>query len=155
MWNQAEDIILGDKLNLYLTSGQTILAYSTNASLSIESETIDVSSKFSCRWNSNLNGKASYTITADALYCKKEGAMSFDTLLDLMLVGEPVEWYLGQEEDFEGACEENPHTLDTSKPFKTGKAVITSLSLDASQGEIASCSTTLTGAGEIQKGTQA
>jgi hypothetical protein len=58
---------------------------------------------------------------------------------------------MGQEEEFEGACDENPHTLDTTKTYYNGKAVVTSCSLEAGNNSIATCSITLTGAGEIQK----
>ena len=98
-----------------------------------------------------MGGKASYTISADALYCQNtEGAISFDTLLEYMVKGEQVEWYMGEEAAHDGSCETNPHTLDTTKTYYNGKAVVTSVSLEAGNNEIASCSITLTGAGEIQ-----
>jgi hypothetical protein len=100
-----------------------------------------------------MGGKASYTISADALYCQNvEGAISFDTLLEYMVKGEQIEWYMGEEQEHTGSCETNPHTLDTSegKTYYNGKAVVTSVSLEAGNNEIASCSITLTGAGEIQ-----
>lgn len=152
-WN-INDLVNGDNLLLYLTSGKTVLAFATSCSVQVDAETIDVSSKFSCRWANNLNGRASYTISADALYVSNAGdGMSFDGLLDLMLAGDAVDWYIGEEQDFDGDCDANPHTLDTAKPFYTGKAVVTSVSLEAGNNEIASCSITLTGAGEITKKT--
>lgn len=150
-WNENTDLIHGDSLLLYLTSGKTVVAYATSCSLQTDSESIDTSSKFSCKWASAMGGKASYTISADALYCSNADGISFDKLLEMMVSGEQVEWYIGQEEDYEGACDENPHTLDTTKTYYNGKAVVTSCSLEAGNNEIATCSITLTGAGEIQK----
>lgn len=150
-WNENTDLIKGDSLLLYLTSAQTVVAYATSCSLQTDSESIDTSSKFSCKWASAMGGKASYTISADALYCNNNGGISFDKLLELMVSGEQVEWYMGQEQDFDGACDENPHTLDTSRTYYNGKAAVTSCSLEAGANEIASCSITLTGAGPIQK----
>lgn len=150
-WNENADLIHGDSLLLYLTSGQTVVAYATSCSLQVDSETIDTSSKFSCKWASNMGGKASYTISADALYCSNTAGISFDRLLEFMVKGEQVEWYMGEEAEHDGSCETNPHTLDTSKTYYNGKAVVTSVSLEAGNNEIASCSITLTGAGEIQK----
>lgn len=150
-WNENTQLVNGDNLLLYLTSGQTVVAYATSCSLQVDSETIDTSSKFSCKWASNMGGKASYTISADALYCQDvEGAISFDKLLEFMVKGEQIEWYMGEETEHKGTCETNPHTLDTSKTYYNGMAVVTSVSLEAGNNEIASCSISLTGAGEIQ-----
>ena len=154
-WNENNDLIHGDSFLLYLTSGKTVVAYATSCSLQVDSETIDTSSKFSCKWQSNMGGKASYTISADALYCSNTDGISFDKLLEYMVQGEQIEWYMGEEAEHEGSCETNPHTLDTAKTYYNGKAVVTSVSLEAGNNEIATCSITLTGAGEIQKnGTQ-
>lgn len=150
-WNENSDLIHGDNLLLYLTSGKTVVAYATSCSLQVDSETIDTSSKFSCKWQSNMGGKAGYTISADALYSSNEDGISFDDLLGFMVGGEQVEWYMGQESGWTGNCSENPHTLDTTKTYYNGKAVVTSCSLEAGNNEIASCSITLTGAGEIEK----
>lgn len=150
-WNENSDLIHGDNLLLYLTSGKTVVAYSTSCSLQVDSDTIDTSSKFSCKWQSNMGGKAGYTISADALYTNNEDGVSFDDLLAMQVSGEGVEWYMGQESAWTGTCETNPHTLDTAKTYYNGKAVVTSVSLEAGNNEIASCSITLTGQGEIQK----
>ena len=150
-WNENSDLIHGDNLLLYLTSGKTVLAYATSCSLQVDAETIDTSSKFSCKWASNMGGKAGYQISADALYSSNNDGISFDKLLEFMVKGEQVEWYMGEEAAHSGSCETNPHTLDTSKTYYNGKAVVTSCSLEAGNNEIASCSITMTGAGEIQK----
>ena len=150
-WNENTQLVNGDNFLLYLTSGQTVVAYATSCSLQVDSETIDTSSKFSCKWASNMGGKASYTISADALYCQDvEGAISFDKLLEFMVKGEQIEWYMGEEKEWTGSCETNTHELDDTKTYYNGKAVVTSVSLNAGANEIASCSINLTGAGEIQ-----
>jgi predicted secreted protein len=150
-WNENNQLVNGDSFLLYLTSGKTVVAYATSCSVQVDSETIDTSSKFSCKWASNMGGKASYTISADALYCQNvDGAISFDTLLEYMVKGDQIEWYMGEEKAWSGTCETNTHELDTDKTYYNGKAVVTSVSLEAGNNEIASCSITLTGAGEIQ-----
>lgn len=150
-WNENVDLIHGDNLLLYLTSGKTVVAYATSCSLQVDAETIDTSSKFSCKWQSNMGGKAGYTINADALYCNNASGISFDKLLEMMVSGEQVEWYIGEEMEYSGTCTSNPHTLDTAKTYYNGMAVVTSCSLEAGNNEIATCSITMTGAGEIQK----
>ena len=150
-WDENTQLVRGNEFSLYLTQGKTVIAYATSCSLQVDSETIDTSSKFSCKWASNLGGNASYTISADALYCQNtESGVSFDTLLKYMVAGEQVSWYMGEEMDHDGPCVDNPHTLDRGSTYYNGKAVITSISLKAGSNEIASCSITLTGAGEIQ-----
>ena len=150
-WVENDQLVHGDNLLLYLTSGKTVVAYATSCSLQVDADTIDTSSKFSCKWQSNMGGKAGYTLSADALYAQGSDGISFDTLLEMMVSGEQVEWYMGEEVAHSGSCETNPHTLDTSKTYYNGKAVVTSCSLEAGNNEIASCSITMTGAGEIQK----
>lgn len=149
-WDVKNDLINGDDLLLYLTTGQTVVAYATSVSVQVDSETIDTSSKFSCRWASNIGGRASYTISADALYCDAAEGISFDKLLEMMVEGEPIEWYIGEEQAHTGTCDTNPHTLDTTKRYYNGRAIVTSVSLEAGNNEIASCSISMTGEGEIQ-----
>ena len=159
IWDENTQLVRGNEFSLYLTSGKTVVAYATSCSLQVDAETIDTSSKFSCKWASNLGGNASYTISADALYCQNNGSgVSFDTLLEYMVKGDQIEWYMGEEQgpevwNAEGTkgCDENPHALDTSKTYYSGKAIVTSVSLEAGSNEIATCSISLAGAGEIQK----
>lgn len=153
-WNTNTDLINGDNLLLYLTSANTVVAYATSCSLQIDQEVVDTSSKFSCKWNATKGGRCGYTVSADALYCKATSAsansgVSFDALMALMLAGDAIDWTVGQEQAFTGSCEDNPHVLDTTKPYYSGKAVITSLSLEAGNNEIASSSFSATGSGEI------
>ena len=150
-WNENNDLIKGDNLLLYLTSGKTVVAYATSVSVQVDSESIDTSSKFSCKWSSAMGGKAGYTISCDALYSSNQDGISFDQLLEYMVSGEQVEWYLGEEQEYSGSCTSNPHTLDTGATYYNGKAVITSCSLEGGNNEIASCSITMTGAGPIDK----
>lgn len=161
-WNINDDLVQGDRLLLYLVSATTettgdpeysVLAYATSCSVQIDQETIDTSSKFSCRWNANMGGRASYTISADALYTDADDVVSFDVLMALMLEGKNVKWAIGQEVEYkvdeDHSCEENPHTLDTSLPYYMGEALITSLSLEAGNNEVVSCSITMTGSNAI------
>ena len=150
IWDENTQLVRGNEFSLYLTSGKTVIAYATSCSLQVDSETIDTSSKFSCKWASNLGGNASYTISADALYCQNnESGVSFDTLLEYMVKGDQIDWYMGEEKAYKGPCADNPHELDTNSTYYNGKAIVTSVSLEAGNNEIATCSITLAGAGEI------
>lgn len=166
-WNETKDLVKGDEFNLYLLeiTGNTVdltsldlstaqvLAYATSCSLQTDSETIDTTSKFSCKWQSALGGKASYSISADALYTNKSGALSFETLLKYMVKGDQIVWVMGKEQAEEGvACNAKTHALDITSEgavWYSGFGVIQSVSLEAGANEIASCSITINGAGEI------
>lgn len=151
LWNESKDLIQGNKLNLYLSQDKKVVAYGTNASVQIDTETLDTSSKFACRWSSAIGGKSNYTINSDSLYTATSGACSFDQFVEWMVAGSQIEWYLGQEVCYSGSCSENPHTLDTTKAYYNGKGIITSCSLECGMDDAASCSITITGAGPIEK----
>lgn len=149
-------LVKGDDLFLYLftatgitattqlNSGNTeVVAFATSCSLQIDGETIDTSNKMSCDWNSNLAGKNGYTVSADALYTDASGATSFDAILGYMVSRKAIGWAIAT------------HTGDCSGDFTIGDVVaagyglITSLSLNAGNNEVASCSVSITGSGEI------
>ena len=149
-------LVQGDDLFLYLftatgitaatqlnSSNTEVVAFATSCSLQIDGETIDTSNKMSCAWVSNLAGKNSYTVSADALYTDASGATSFDTILGYMVSRNAIGWAIGT------------HSGDCSGDFKldealvAGYGLITSLSLNAGNNEVASCSVTITGSGEL------
>lgn len=137
-------LILGDDMYLYVTSGDTPVAFATSCSVQIDGETIDTSNKMSGRWNSNLAGKNGYTISTDALYTQAEGLYSFDSLMEKMVEGGKLEWKIGKCVDRE------TFALDAEKPYYSGEGFVTSLSLNAGNNEVANCSITITGSGEIK-----
>lgn len=160
-YNVNTDLVKGNDLWLYLvlpdsagtiSSAATdakVVAYATSCSLQIDADTLDVTSKLSCRWNASLPGNASYTISADALYCLKSSAeansaYTIDHLFEVMVEGDNIGWYIGQ--DSSEVCG-TVGGLDTSKPYFYGEASITSLSVEGGNNEIASSSISLTGSG--------
>lgn len=164
-YNVNTDLVKGNDLFLYVfeqstaitaassfTSANTnVLAFATSCSLQVDGETLDTSNKMSCRWNSNLAGKNSYTVSADALYTAKEGAYSFDSLLADMVQGDAIGWAIAQPaSDGDTVCENNTFAIDNTNVVAWGYGLITSLSLEAGTDEAASCSITITGSGEIR-----
>lgn len=83
-WNVNNDLVKGSNMNLYLVmpttagtidySTEKVMAYATSCEFSMNAETIDTSSKLSCRWTSVVQGNASYTVSAEALYCLQANA---------------------------------------------------------------------------------
>lgn len=141
-----EDLILANDLNLWITSGSTdvVVAYATSVNVSISSDSIDTSNKMSPRWAMFLAGSASYEVSTEALYTRNDAVIGYDWLMEKMVAGDAVTWKIGTK-----VATENDYSLDTSKPYYSGKAVITSLSLSAGNNEVASASATLTGTGAI------
>lgn len=142
-FNVNTDLILGDDLYLYVTTGNTPVAFATSCSVQIDGETIDTSNKMSGRWNSNLAGKNGYTISTDALFTQTEGHYSFDKLMEKMVEGGKLEWAIGRCKD------RTTFELDKTKAYYSGEGFVTSLSLNAGNNEVANCSITITGSGEI------
>ena len=141
------DLVISDDLNLYLLEGEKILAFATSCTLELSADSIDTSNKLSPSWATTLQGKSSYTISADALFTSKEGAMSFDELMKAMIARKPIQWAMGYATDIANGN----YDLDTSKNNYKGKANVTSCSLNAGNNECASCSISLTGNGAIDQ----
>lgn len=164
-WSVNNDLIKGNDMWLYLvelgdsgmTSGMVsdakVVAYSQSCSLEINADTLDVTSKLSCRWNASLPGNGSYTVTSDNLYCLQSAAaansaFTVDDLFESMVEGKNVGWILAQDSSEECGTVGGP---DTTKPFYYGEASITSLSISAQNNEVATSSLTLTGSGAPNK----
>lgn len=140
-----KDLVLGEEMYLYVTSANTPIAFATSCSIQVDGETIDTSNKMSGRWNSNLAGKNGYTISSDALYTQTTGHYSFDTLMEKMIEGGTLEWTVGKAKDYKNGV----FDFDSTKPHYKGTGYVTSLSLEAGNNEVASCSITITGSGAI------
>lgn len=138
-------LVLGEEMYLYVTSANTPVAFATSCSVQIDGETIDTSNKMSGRWNSNLAGKNGYTISTDALFTQAEGLYSFDALMEKMVEGGKLDWAIGKAEDYKTGN----YALDTDVAYYSGEGFVTSLSLNAGNNEVASCSITITGSGAI------
>ena len=163
-WSVNNDLIKGNDMWLYLvelgesamTSGMVadaqVLAYSQSCSLEVNADTLDVTSKLSCRWNAVLPGNASYTVSSDNLYCLQSAAaansaFTVDDLFEAMVAGDNIGWVLAQDSAEECGTVGGP---DTTKPYYYGEGAITSLSISAANNEIATSSLTITGSGEIK-----
>ena len=165
-WSANNDLVKGNDLWLYLVdlnggamaSGMVetakVVAYAQSCSLEINADTLDVTSKLSCRWNAVLPGNASYTVNSDSLYCLKSAAdansaYTIDHLFDMMVDGENIGWVMAQDKSTECGTVGGP---DTTKPYYFGEAAISTLSINAANNEVASSSISLTGSGKPNQG---
>lgn len=144
----AKTIISGDDLMLFNEKGNS-LAYATSHQLSLSGETVDVSSKDHGVYGATELQKVTWEITSENLYTED----SFDELFDKMVAREPIQVYFGskKENDPDKTVADGDYEHWTGSKGYTGKAFITSLSANASNGEKATFSLTLTGTGKISK----
>lgn len=168
-YNAKQDTIQGDRIMLFVennphggSTGEATattlypIAFGTSCSVEISADTIDTSNKMGGNWKNTLAGQLGWTVSCDALLSKVSGHMSFETLKQIMSARRPIVVVLGKvadnDDEFDEAAKAG-YALDANDTvYVRGSAVITSLSLNAGGGsEIASCSITLTGDGELSE----
>lgn len=150
----ANQIIKGRDLMLFNASGNSF-AWATSHSLNINAETADISSKDHGIWGGSEVTKFSWEITSENLYTED----GYNQMFDYMLAGVPitVRFGLKSQNDNSKNVADGDYDNWTSKStgYYTGPVVITSLQANANNGENATYSVTLTGAGKIVRQTQA
>lgn len=147
----------GGSMTSGLVANAKVIAYATSCSLEINADTLDVTSKQSCRWNESLPGVGSYQVAADALYCKasnahENGAVTIDDLYQDMIDGSNVGWIMATDRSSTGDTCTDPVGPYTGATYYYGEASISSLSINAGNNEIVSSSISLTGSGAPLKG---
>lgn len=145
-YDSSKDLFKGE---LFLFIGETPIAFASSCSLDITTEERDISNKMCGDWAASLPGKKSFTLSCESLLTRKEGAVSFDTLLESQIADKALEFYFG-EATVEGKTNTGgTFTKDTAKRNYTGTVIITSLSLKSENGQIASCSASFKGVGAL------
>lgn len=144
--------VKGKDLMLFVKTKAIALA--KTLTLTLNQETLDATSKDDGEWEANdIVDAKSYDISSDAVYSADEAASTaetYDTLFDLYLAGEPVEFTIGQPTNVTADLPEGGWTAPTAKGYK-GKMMITSLSLNGNKGEAASFSLSARGVGPMSK----
>lgn len=144
--DSGKDIFRGE---LMLFIGEDPVAFGSSAGLDISTEELDISNKMMGNWSGSLAGKMSFTISSESLLTRKEGALSFDTLLEKQIVGDPLDFFFGSakatdQDNFGGTFEK-----DDKQVNYTGKVIITSLSIKSDNGQIVSVSASFKGVGAL------
>lgn len=145
-YNSTTDTIMGDKLMLYIKDGdkRKPIAFGTACSMDITADTIDTSNKMSGNWKEFLTGQLGYTISSESLLSFKKGHLSFSTLKELMAKRKPL--------GFAFAVSEGDAEHTAGETVLTGEAIITSLNMNAQNGQITTSSCSLQGTGELKDG---
>lgn len=147
-YDSTRDSITGDKLMMFATEGSNVLpvAFGTSCNIDMSADTIDTSNKMSGNWKEYLTGQLGWTVSCDSLLSMTEGHLSFKTLKKLMADRTPIPVVIAKAVEADG-------DFTKGEEYVKGEAIITSLSMTASNNEICTSSVTLQGTGELQDGT--
>tara|TARA_R100001443_G_scaffold3277_2_gene10402 strand:+ start:4077 stop:4517 length:441 start_codon:yes stop_codon:yes gene_type:complete len=143
----TNNVINGTDIGIYIADAvggtYTLLAFSTDASLSLAMETRDITNKDSSGWRNLLESTRSGSISGNFLYAERDSAGSavygFDNLFD---------HYKDRDQIFVKF-----NTGETGDKYYTAACYITSLEASAPTEDNTSCSITLELTGAITEAT--
>lgn len=143
--------------NLMCFAGGKSIAFATNHTLEVSGETISTSTKDNAggEWETSEMGLLSWTCSSENLVGDPRSGLGYDELFDMMVKKQPVDlvFALKSTTSTPGEAYEAPTggwTAKTNDGHK-GKAYITSLTLNAPNGENSTMSVTFTGCGALTK----
>lgn len=144
--------IKGQELMLFL--GGKSIAYATSHTLEISGETADTSNKDEGGgdWATSEISKLSWTASSENLFSTDGSGGTYDALFDYMIKKTPIDAVFGLKKETTTDVPATGWTAATTGVYE-GKVVITSLSLNAPNGEYATYSVQFTGVGELKKKT--
>lgn len=140
--------IFGEELQLFL-DGKSIAKAKTHT-LTITSDTIDVSSKDDGFYGASIPGKINWEISAENIYTEK----AFDELYAKAQARQVFDVVFGRVANYnaEGLGENENWAPDSTKHTTyTGKVTLTNMTLNANNGEVTSFSATLKGVGALKQ----
>ena len=140
--------IFGEELQLFL-DGKSIAKAKTHT-LTITSDTIDVSSKDDGFYGASIPGKINWEISAENIYTEK----AFDELYAKAQARQVFDVVFGRVANYnaEGLGENENWSPDSVKHTTyTGKVTLTNMTLNANNGEVTSFSATLKGVGALKQ----
>ena len=161
-------VIRGENLMLFLQKdgGFKSIAYATNHSLNINLSSTETSNKDqgTGTWSTFEAGVLSWDVSSDNLFGTGTDMQGFgySDLVDLMLNKNQIDVVFALEGDStsftvgSGKLDEVPEggwKPKNEMPYYSGKAIITSISLNAPNGDNASYSVSLQGCGALKKKT--
>ena len=161
-------ILKGENLMVFVGTGAAArsIAYATNHSLNINLSTTETSNKDQGHgdWQTFEAGVLSWAMSSDNLVGDEDGeGKSYADMVDLMLTKTPVELVFGLEGNStnfnvgDGKLDEVPEggwkPSESKIPYYSGKALITSISLNAPNADNASYTVSFQGCGSLKKKT--
>ena len=145
-------VINGSDLMLFL--GGTSIAFATNHKLSISAETVETSSKDSGgKWVTKAVRKLSWNMSTENLYSLEGAGKTYDDLFTMMTGRTEIDAIFTVEKDYATKADKVPEAgwiPMTTGQYK-GKVVITSLELNAPNGDNATFTASFEGVGALTK----
>jgi hypothetical protein len=144
------DIVKGSKLMVFYNGSP--IGFATSHSLSVTTNTTEVSTKDHGDYPAIIAQSISWEITAENLYSDAGEAVYMTIVKDKT----PVNIVFAPAENYSNTNE--PGVIDSQKVWQagtaiaSGKALITSFSINAPSGDNATMSVTFTGVGELTTG---
>ena len=147
----SNTIIKGDELMLFDAKGNA-LAFATAHTLTITGNTVDIATKDHGYWGASEVGNITWELTSENLYTIAD----YDKLFDIMIAKEPVTVAFAMVSNYDpNGLEDVGGSVEAWEPdstnYRSGYAVITSLTVNANTGENATYSVTFTGSGPLTK----
>lgn len=148
----ANTIVKGDELMLFYNGNA--FAWATSHTLTLTGNTIDIATKDHGFFGASEVGKLTWEITTENLYSDDD----YDKLFDLMLQKEPITVAFAKVGNYDqnglASVGGNVSAWEADNTeYRSGLAVITSLTVNANTGENATYSATFTGSGPLTKAT--
>lgn len=130
------------------------IAYATSHTLSISGDTQDTSNKDEGggSWASSEVSILNWSATSDNLYSTDGEGNNFEDLFDIMIAKTPVQAVFCLKSQM-NLTDVPTGGWSTSTPNYTGNVVITSLEVNAPNGEYATFTAQFTGVGALEKKT--
>ena len=145
-------VINGGDLMLFL--GGTSIAFSTSHKLSISAETVETSSKDNGgKWVAKAVRKLSWNMSTENLYSLEGAGKTYDDLFTMMTGRTEIDAIFTVEKDYATKADAVPAggwLPSTTGQYK-GKVVITSLELNAPNGDNATFTASFEGVGALTK----
>jgi len=143
--------IQGGNLMLFI-NGKSI-AYATNHTLEISGETKDTSNKDegAGAWASEEVGLLSWTASTENLYSEDGEGNLYADLFDAMIAKTPIPAVFSLKSAADNVVNVTEGGWTPKAPKYQGNVVITSLSLNAPNGEYATFTANFSGVGALQK----
>lgn len=143
--------VLGKDLMLFV--GGKAIALATSCKIGISAETIDTQSKDSGIWNEKDIKKLGWNCSSENCFSADLDINGYDALFAMMVAAQPIDVAFGIPVNKSTEMPESGWRLPVS-PYK-GKALITSLELNAPDGDKATFSVSMDGTGALIPGDMA
>lgn len=149
-------ILKGNDLMLFVDtgSGMKSIAFATSHTLGINAETANTSTKDSSgKWSAKQITRCSWNMSTENLYSLNGEGAEYDDLFTLMTTAEEIDVVFALESGYANKADQVPAGgwQPISSPKYSGKAVITSLELNAPNDQGASYKATFEGVGALVK----